>query len=77
MYIYISFCFSNCCSRSIGSYASGCSHKMYKKNHDKLISAISFFEFPQVQYIDIQSSLWKADIIVTSLHVIKPLCGQS
>ena len=31
-----------------------------------------------MQYIDIQcSQLWKADIIVTSLHVIKPLCGQS
>ena len=49
---------------------------MYKLNHDKLISAILYVEFPQVLYIDLSEIVQfvKADISVFSVHlrVINP-----
>ena len=49
---------------------------MYKLNHDELISAILYVEFPQVLYIDLSEIVQfvKADISVLSVHlrVINP-----
>ena len=49
---------------------------MYELNHDELISAILYVEFPQVLYIDLIEIVQfvKADIIAISVHlsVINP-----
>ena len=54
IYIYISFCLRNCCSRSIGLYASGSSHILYKKIMINLSLQYRFSNFHKCSILTVQ-----------------------